>query len=44
MKKVLPKITVLGIILFFAITTVHAQTSVAIPEIGRASSVEIEFE
>lgn len=41
MKKVLPKITVLGIILFFAITTVHAQTPQEIAEIGRASSVSL---
>ena len=33
--------TVLGIILFFAITTIHAQTPQEIAEIGRASSVSL---
>lgn len=41
MKKVLLTIKVLGIILFFAITTTQAQTPQEIAEIGRASSVSL---
>ena len=41
MKKALLTIKVLGIILFFAITTIHAQTPQEIAEIGRASSVSL---
>ena len=44
MKKALRNIKVLGIILFFAITTIHAQTPQEIAKIGRASSVSLTMD
>ena len=41
MKKALPRITVLGIILSFTMTMAKAQTPQEIAEIGRASSVSL---
>ena len=44
MKKALLTIKVLGIILFFTITTTYAQTPQEIAEIGRASSVSLKMD